>query len=77
MKITIFKNRQAVQISPVPTMYIPNGLKLWFSHDIDESMAAYLPIATTDVKVGKSRYYLPKNTGHNIYMAAIGNDISI
>ena len=74
MKITIFKNRRAIHITPKPTKYIAGGLKVYYSRDIDEEKAYDLPIATTDIVIGKNRYYLPKKMGFNIYRAEIKSD---
>lgn len=72
-RTTIFKNRQAVQITPKPKRFIANGLKIYFKRGIDEQKAIDLPIATTDIQIGKIRYYLPKIHGFGIYKAKLNN----
>lgn len=60
-RITIFKNRRAVQIIPKPKKYVKNGLKVYLNISANEFS---LPIATTDIQIGKCRYYLPDSEYH-------------
>jgi len=63
MRATLSKNKDFISIAPKPTEDIRDGLKVYYTRDIDEDKAVDLPIATAYIIKGKMRYYLPKDLG--------------
>lgn len=64
MKATLSKNKRFITVSPKPTKFVPNGLKVWVTRlTVDERKASDLPIMTADIKKGRMRYYLPIDIG--------------
>lgn len=57
--LTLSKNKKFLILNPPSHKDIPNAIKIWYS---SSSVAEHaLPIATTDIKKGRKRYYLPEH----------------
>lgn len=61
MRINITKKN--IIITPAPNKDKKNGLKIYFWRgEKDERESTSLPIMTTDIKKGQSKYLLPTST---------------